>query len=211
MALIPAGAYVAIDPVFAPNAAGACSDETIAKVKESARKIPFPDRAQNVGAFAIDKRRVSCGDYDACVTSGVCPRETSALDCADDAAGVTLEEAVSFCRWRGAKLPTLLQWQAAVRGANGKTTGECDPGSDCTITSAEGVTVRDFTTGSLGEFTSTMGCWYDEHGNGGSLRPLKATPRRIQLYLLAPSTAHGERPDKAEFRCARNQVAAMTP
>src|SRR3569623_3538671 len=126
MAVIPAGTYVASDPVFAASATGECSAETIAKVKAGVNQLPLPDRPQEVAAFQIDKQRVRCADYKKCVNSGGCAHDSWIDSCSDQAARPTLDEAVAYCRWRTAKLPTLLQWQAAVRGKTGLASAECD-------------------------------------------------------------------------------------
>lgn len=214
MAVVPAGTYLLTDPAFAPDNGGACPAETIAKVKALAMQLPWPDRQQDVPSFLIDKRRITRSEYRACVTSGACPDDKLPFAGSDDAAQVTMEEAVAYCRWRGAKLPTLLQWQAAIRGTTGQTSAKCDDprrATDCTVTNGAGVRVA-IGHASPGEFTSTMACWYAKHGEGGTLLPLMALPLSEQLYMFSPdeNKVAGE-PAHGEFRCARNQVAATTP
>lgn len=207
MATIPAGAYLAIDPAFAPDSTGACTPETIAKVTALATQVPWPDRRQDVSSFAIDKQRITATDYQACAASGACASDERTTH-GDRLARVTLDEAIAYCHWRGAHLPTLLQLQAVARGVEGRVSAECDapPTSDeCTFTSSLGVVIADAGDG-LGEFTSTTGCWHDKHAGDAraEVRALKATPFRDQLYLFAPSGQVVGRPDRAEFRCVRN-------
>src|SRR3569623_138444 len=178
MAVIPAGTYVASDPVFAPSATGECSAETIAKVKAVVNQLPLPDRPQEVASFQIDKQRVRCADYKKCVNSGASAHDSWIDSCSDHAARATQDEAVAYCRWRTAKLPSLLQWQAAVRGKTGRVSADCDDKTSaarCTITSGEGVSING-STASLGEFTSTVGCWSGRPVDEARAHPLKVTP-----------------------------------
>jgi hypothetical protein len=214
MALIPGGVYSASDPAFAPDETGACGAQTLAQVKALANQLPWPDRPQDVAAFLIDKRRVTRTEYRACVKDAACPEDTWSFSGSEDAARPTLDEAIAYCRWREAKLPTLLQWQAAIRGMNGRSVADCDGGQNvrsCTIASESGVHAAVSSAGP-GEFTSTLACWYRERGDGGELLPVVAVPHREQLYMFVPEEPESDgQAIHAEFRCARNQVAAMNP
>jgi formylglycine-generating enzyme required for sulfatase activity len=98
--------------------------------------VPAP---QAVSAFHIDRAEVTVSDYAACVAQGVCARpallprapepppydiarnecrwgrETvggAAINC------VAREQAESYCKWVGKRLPTLAEWIVASHGAN---------------------------------------------------------------------------------------------
>lgn len=76
--------------------------------------------------FYIDTRKVSNREYAEFVSATGYRRPNFWMD--NDPAkildlpiiGVTLEEAEAYARWRGKRLPTLLEWQAAARGKTGQ-------------------------------------------------------------------------------------------
>ena len=212
MASIPAGTYPLSDPVFAPDRIGTCSPETLAKVKALGKHTTWPDQPQDIPAFAIDKRPVSCADYQRCVARKGCWEEYQHR-C--DGGRVTVDQAIAYCLWRGAKLPTLQQWQAAVRGPTGKVSAPCDAHTigedDCTITNDAGVT----TSAGWGtsEFTRTMACWPTEEDERTGLRAIMVTPSKLQLNMLLPFAPQNPRPGhrRAGFRCARDEAGAANP
>lgn len=213
MARVPAWLYNLTDPVFAPNSSGACSPETMDNVKPLAGRNTWLDRPQYLAGFAIDKRPVSCAEYQVCVTRNAC-RGNPPNSCNGNRAHVTLDQAIAYCRWRGAKLPTLEQWQAAVRGLNGKESALCDDpntavDAECTITNDAGVTTS--TGWDASEFTRTMACWPAEAGERGGLRQLRVAPLRLQLNVFVPFDPKDPRPKWMGFRCARDEAGAANP
>ncbi len=213
MANIPAGSYPLSDPVFASDSAGACSTETLTKVGALAKRYPWPDRPQDVAAFAIDKRPVSCADYQVCITQRSCWGKPPDV-CWGNRARVTLEQAIAYCQWRGAKLPTLQQWQAAVRGPTGKVSASCDAhksaaDDDCTITNDAGVTTS--ASWDASEFTRTMACWPADEDERRGLRALEVAPSKLQLNMFVPFDPQSRRAVWSGFRCVRSEAEATKP
>lgn len=205
MVTIAAGTYVASDPVFAPDGDGKCSTETMAKVEHLSKVAPWPDRPQAVTAFTIDETPTSCADYRACMGSGACPPVDTRGKCRSyPALGVTIDQAIAYCTWRHARLPTLLQWQAAVRGPTGKPFGRCDDESSttCKSTSESGVVVF---LDAPSEFTSTSACGSSH--DGPALRFMLATSFG---HALAGFSTWGRGPEEdpldSLFRCVHDEI-----
>ena len=86
-----------------------CSDEVPHKVE--------------LGQFWVDKYEVSNADYRECFIAGVCEPAVLHEDRPQDfnkphqpVVFVSWEDAQTYCFWRGGKLPTEWQWEAAAQG-----------------------------------------------------------------------------------------------
>ena len=86
-----------------------CSDEIPHKV--------------DLGQFWVDKYEVSNADYRECFIAGVCEPAVLHEDRPQDfnkphqpVVFVSWEDAQTYCSWRGGKLPTEWQWEAAAQG-----------------------------------------------------------------------------------------------
>ena len=92
-----------------------------------------PERTFYLDEFYIDKYEVTNAFYSVCVKAGVCeapkPGKTSARvayfgDSNFDnypVVDVDWNMARTYCEWRGARLPTELEWEKAARGPDGRT------------------------------------------------------------------------------------------
>ena len=75
-----------------------------------------------LSAFAIDRDEVSVADYRACIAAGACSLDP--MIAGDERyiadgwpiVNVTWDEAQTFCRWHGGRLPTEAEWERAARG-----------------------------------------------------------------------------------------------
>jgi len=75
-------------------------------------------------AFAIDRRETTNAEYQPCVAAGECFEPSFLGDPLFNApelpvVGVSYEDAQTFCRWRGKRLPTEAEWERAARGPEG--------------------------------------------------------------------------------------------
>ena len=87
---------------------------------------PFPRRSWPSGPkqlppveverFCLDRDPVLVSEYEACVRAGECPRRR---DCLDHPRNfpvncITWEDADAYCRWRGGRLPSVVQWERTL-------------------------------------------------------------------------------------------------
>ena len=88
--------------------------------------VELPDRTVFVSAFSIDRVEVTVDAYRRCVRAGGCApdpiveQDPRLLHPDLPMTSVTWNEAVAFCAWRGARLPTEAEWERAARGQDGR-------------------------------------------------------------------------------------------
>ena len=93
------------------------------QVDKQCAKEERPYHKVYLDAFYIDKFLVTQGDYNECVNSGKCSANEKLNHFSGDRqplVGVTWNDANTYCKWAGKRLPTEAQWEKAARGTDGR-------------------------------------------------------------------------------------------
>ena len=82
-----------------------------------------PARSVTLKAFAIDKTEVTRGEYGKCVAAKKCklpPVKSAETDADLPMTDVDWNDAQTYCRFAGGRLPTEGEWEKAARGTDGR-------------------------------------------------------------------------------------------
>jgi formylglycine-generating enzyme required for sulfatase activity len=111
MVLVPAGPFYA----GCPAGSRLCPPPDVA-----ADEAVEAWRVASTASFWIDRLEISEHDYGRCMDAGACPPAAIDRGTGYPMSHATFESADAFCRWRGARLPTALEWEKAARGTDGR-------------------------------------------------------------------------------------------
>ncbi|HTR52820.1 MAG TPA: SUMF1/EgtB/PvdO family nonheme iron enzyme [Kofleriaceae bacterium] len=210
MVTIPAGRYRLSALHYRDD--GVCTPE-LAGDPHALLDVAHPATEQDVARFEIDRVPVRWRDYCSCVKQGACPVRNAGdcqyrRDLADDdpesSAKVLRTTAIAYCAWRGLRLPTFVEWQAAVRGPKGQEVAGCDVASTiqtyrCQFTSPSAVR----TWMSDAEFTRSRECFPAMSGDPLHIAPVAVSSDWMAGYRLDVATpADDDR--RGFFRCVRD-------
>jgi sulfatase modifying factor 1 len=84
-----------------------------------------------IAAFVVDSLEIDEQRYAACVGAGRCETVPSSGEPGRALSGLTLSEAVAFCRWAGGSVPTRDQLAFAAAGKTGRRYAWGDTGAVC--------------------------------------------------------------------------------
>jgi formylglycine-generating enzyme required for sulfatase activity len=162
-----------------------------------------PER-HHVAAFLLDRTEVTRGDYLRCVTRGLCAPahderiRTEPEDPRLPITGVDLSRAETYCRARGGRLPTELEWARAAHGDGERTfpwgeaidAGRANHGRPPALSDdADGF----LGLAPVGSFASGANAWGVLDLGGNVWEWTTSTPREEDLTLLGPITPAGYR------------------
>lgn len=161
----------------------------------------------HVDGFRLEVHPVSCAEWDACVTAGKC-RRRPLEECRGATMLVSANRAEEFCKWHGARLPTLLEWSRGARGGTKALQRDPEPCIEvrdrrgerqqrCAYHGPSGMRFT-LTTNEASEWTSDTNCIMPNDGNA---HPVAVGLGEDETALRQSSAS------VAAFRCARSATA----
>lgn len=170
-----------------------------------------PIHTVSLDAFYMDQYEVTNRRYLACVDAGICS-EHNRTELYDPNFGeypirnISWNEAQTYCKWRGAHLPTEAQWEKAARGnLEGKYYPWGDDGPICDIGVENGAkfddggSCHDTGTESVGSYEANGYGLYDMAGN---LLEWTADWYSVDYYANSP-VQDPQGPRNGEFKVVR--------
>jgi len=153
----------------------------------------LPQHTVTLDAFWIDQTEVTNAQYALCVADGNCDKSSYAGNNdynGDDqpVVGVSWYDAVDYCAWAGAQLPTEAQWEYAARGPDGYIYPWGNDAPTCELAQFGGCPGDAVPVGSLpdgaswcnaldmaGNVGEWMADWYGDYPSGAQTNPTGPT------------------------------------
>jgi formylglycine-generating enzyme required for sulfatase activity len=160
-----------------------------------------------VGAFLLDRFEVASIDYVACVEDGACAPSpyVFAREEPDVPALVQWDHARAYCAWRGARIPTSIEWQSAARGGDDRLypwgNGRLERCAEVTLAECGnrvevGSGARDVTKDGVYDMSGSVEEWMTDTRHHRQVRGYSDEPLTM-FWLPREGAWHG-------FRCARD-------
>jgi formylglycine-generating enzyme required for sulfatase activity len=168
-----------------------------------AEKDEFPQHAVALEGYWIDRTEVTNAQYALCVADGSCresavehPTYVKLYDAKYDgdeypAGGLYWSDAVDYCAWAGARLPTEAEWEYAARGPQANVYPWGDEAPTCELAQLRGCSGVKIPAGSRPAGVSWCGAmemagnvweWVaDEYTSDYNSRPLSEDPANSSL------------------------------
>jgi formylglycine-generating enzyme required for sulfatase activity len=212
------------DPVGRARDTVAIPANDLRVTKISFPETPLPEQIVHIPAFEIDRYEVRVHEYQACVDAGVCSvPQMRAPNCnfGDPRRGrhpincVSQSQAVQFCAWVSARLPSEDEWDAAAIWAESKERWPGDPRCmERTETCGVDETASSVLPGwsdNVAEWTTSPFC-HAKHSlcsetivKGRAFHDTAASQTRERRLPPSPGNTNvaRRRGDEVGFRCAR--------
>lgn len=154
--------------------------------KENPELSSFAEHTVTLTTFLIDRTEVTTEQYQACVAAGRCTAQRSNYPHMRGARQPMLKanwfQARDYCRFRGKRLPTEAEFEAASRGPRGETYPWGDEIATCRLAIIKDSTGRGC-KGHAGKGINPTPAKYDHTGNTRDVGSLP--PGRYGLYDMA--------------------------
>jgi formylglycine-generating enzyme required for sulfatase activity len=147
-----------------------------------------PVHEVRLSGFAVMKHEVTMRAYDECIASGACPEASTDEGCNWQRSDfdkhpincVSWHGADRFCRSKGWRLPTEVEWEVAARGEDAKQNPWGSAAPDCRLTAMHSGTRAGCSTGGTLEVGSKKGdsSWIGARDMGGNVREWTASRYR---------------------------------
>ncbi|MET0591315.1 MAG: SUMF1/EgtB/PvdO family nonheme iron enzyme, partial [Polyangiaceae bacterium] len=196
----------------------------------------LPLHSVSLSDYLIDQTEVTQDAYQACIQAGVCVAPPCSswdptMKSVFPVTCVNWQEALSYCTWRGARLPTEAEWEIAAHGTDGRiypwgfTDPDCTHANFASCANDGGLPVGTFPAGisfynahdMAGNVAEWVFDWYGMYETGGGQNPTGPSSGTMKIvrggdFSSGPANVRSShraqmesitRNDNVGFRCAK--------